>query len=201
MAVLNVKMGLPGWAAVVSGIIAGIAIGLLQGIWFAKIHVPSFVVTLAGYLGWQGALLYVLSSTGTINMTDPFIIGIANALLPVALGWALGIAFVVVMAASMFIGRRQRQRAGLEVPPVSALVIRILVIAVIVLAAVAIMNTNCNPVVGGKLIQGVPTAILCFLGFIVVFDLILRRTRFGRYVFAVGGMSKPPGVLELMWTA
>jgi len=83
MAVLSVKMHLPGILAIVAGILAGTAIGLLQGWWFAKVHVPSFVVTLAGFIGWQGALLYVLGSTGTINLNDPLITGIANSRLPV----------------------------------------------------------------------------------------------------------------------
>jgi D-xylose transport system permease protein len=102
MAVLSVKMGAPGWLAVLAGILAGAAIGLLQGWWMAKLHVPSFVVTLAGFLGWQGALLYVLGSTGTVNLTDPLIVGIVNTRLPVILGWSIGVAFVVGLGFAAF---------------------------------------------------------------------------------------------------
>ena len=82
MAVVSVKAGLPGWLAIVAGILSGTLIGLLQGWWIAKLHVPSFVVTLAGFLSWQGALLYVLGSTGTVNLNDPLIVGLSNARLP-----------------------------------------------------------------------------------------------------------------------
>ncbi|MCB0122544.1 MAG: hypothetical protein KDE58_09890, partial [Caldilineaceae bacterium] len=71
MAVLSTQYGWPSAVAIVVGIGCGAAIGLLHGWWLARLHVPSFVVTLAGLLGWQGALLYVLGTTGTINLTDP----------------------------------------------------------------------------------------------------------------------------------
>jgi D-xylose transport system permease protein len=187
MAVLSVKVGLPGWAAVAAGVASGAAVGLLQGFWFAKLHVPSFVVTLAGYLGWQGALLYVLGSTGTVNLNDPLIVGIANARLPVLIGWALGIVFVLGYAASLFSERLQRARAGLQVQSVAALIGRIVVVAAAILIGIGIMSVNRNPVKGGVPVQGVPTGVLILLGFVIVFDLITRRTRFGRYVFAVGG--------------
>lgn len=190
MAVLSVKAGWPGPAAVLVGVLAGTAIGLLQGVWFAKIHVPSFVVTLAGYLGWQGALLYVLGSTGTINLTDPLIVGIANARLPVALGWIAGLLFVVVYAAALFVERRQRARVGLESRPAAALITRVAVVAAVILVAVALMSVNRNPDPRGVPVQGVPAAVLVFVGFVVVFDLVTRHTRFGRYMFAVGGNAE-----------
>jgi D-xylose transport system permease protein len=187
MAVLSVKAGLPALVAMGGGILAGLAIGLLQGFWFAKIHVPSFVVTLAGYLGWQGALLYVLGSTGTINLTDPVIIGVANRLLPLWLGWVAAVVFVIVVAINIFSEQRRRSRAGLESESSLALLFRLAIIAAAVLAAVAIMSVNRNPVQGGKVISGVPAAVIFLIGFVVIFDQITRRTRFGRYIFAVGG--------------
>jgi D-xylose transport system permease protein len=187
MAVLSVKAGLPGWVAVAAGVAAGAAIGLLQGFWFAKLHVPSFVVTLAGYLGWQGALLYVLGETGTVNLTDPLIVGIANARLPILMGWILGIIFLAVYASTLLRERQQRAGAGLEVQPFATLVGRTVLVAAAVLIAIGIMSVNRNPVAGGLPVQGVPSAVVFLLGFVVVFDLITRRTRFGRHVFAVGG--------------
>ncbi len=190
MAVLSVKSGLPATVAIAAGILTGAIIGLLQGGWFARLHVPSFVVTLAGYLGWQGALLFVLGSTGTVNLTDPVIIGIANSRLPLAAGWGLAILFILVVSAGQFRKRAQRARAGLNVQPMAALVIRIAVIAAAILLAVGIMSANRNPIREGTPIQGIPSAVLFFFGFIVIFDLILQRTRFGRYVFAVGGNAE-----------
>jgi D-xylose transport system permease protein len=187
MAVLSAKAGLPGTVAVLAGVAAGVLIGLLQGFWFAKLHVPSFVVTLAGYLGWQGALLFVLGSTGTVNLNDPLITGIANTRLPVIIGWVLGVAFVVVYAVSLFRGRQQRIKIGMEVRPVVAVLAQVALMMVAVLVAIYILNINRNPVPTGVPIQGVPSAVLFLLGFVVIFDWITRRTPFGRYVFAVGG--------------
>ena len=187
MAVLSVKVGWPGWLAVAAGIVSGAAIGLLQGFWFAKLHVPSFVVTLAGYLGWQGALLYVLGSTGTINLNDPLIVGIANARLPVTIGWVLGIIFILGYAVSVLRGRQQRAKAGLEAQSIAALLVHIVLMAAAILISIGIMSVNRNPISRGIPIEGVPSAVLVLLGFVIVFDLITRRTRFGRYVFAVGG--------------
>jgi D-xylose transport system permease protein len=187
MAVLSVKAGLPGWAAVAAAVLSGAGVGLLQGSWFAKLHVPSFVVTLAGYLGWQGALLYVLGSTGTVNLNDRLIVGIVNTRLPVLIGWSLGIVFVLGYAVTLFIERQQRAQAGLKAQSVTALVGRVVVVAAAILIGIGIMSVNRNPVKGGVPVQGVPFGVLILLGFVIVFDLITRRTRFGRYVFAVGG--------------
>jgi D-xylose transport system permease protein len=187
MAVLSVKVGLPGIVAVLAGLAAGVLVGLFQGFWFAKLHVPSFVVTLAGYLGWQGALLWVLGSTGTINLNDPLIVGLANTRLPVLVGWILALVFVVAYAFSQLRARQQRSQAGMEARPVSVVVIQVAVMAVALLGVTYIMNINRNPVASGIPIQGVPSAVLFLLGFVVLFDWITRRTRFGRHVFAVGG--------------
>ena len=187
MAVLSVKVGLPGPAAVLAGLLAGLAIGLLQGAWFAKLHVPSFVVTLAGYLGWQGALLLVLGSTGTVNLTDPSIIGLANTRLAVPLGLVLGILFVAAYAFGLLRERSRRAAAGLDAQPLVLVLGRVGLMATGIAAALDILSINRNPIATGMPIRGVPSAILILLGFVIVFDLILRRTRFGRYVFAVGG--------------
>jgi D-xylose transport system permease protein len=187
MAVLSAKVGLPGIAAVLAGIAAGVLVGLLQGFWFAKLHVPSFVVTLAGYLGWQGALLRVLGSTGTVNLNDPLIVGLANARLPVIVGWVLAAVLIVAYAFSQLRERRQRAKASMEVRPLFVLAVQIGVVALALLGATYVLNINRNANPQGVPIQGVPSAVLFLLGFVLLFDWITRRTRFGRHVFAVGG--------------
>jgi len=148
MAVLSVKQGWPALAAVAAAILVGTAIGFLQGAWSFKLGVPSFIVTLAGLLGWQGALLRVLGTTGTINLNDPFITGIANRLLPLWLGWAAGIAFVLVYAGTALWSRRQRLQAGLPVPAAGGVILRIAVVSLGVLAAVALMSVDRSPTPG-----------------------------------------------------
>ena len=78
MAVLNVKHGWNAYLAIAAAVAVGAAIGCIQGSLFSRFVVPSFVVTLAGLLTWQGALLQVLGKTGSLNITDPKITGLAN---------------------------------------------------------------------------------------------------------------------------
>ena len=89
MAVLNVKHGWNPYLAIAAAVAVGLAIGLLQGFLFSRFGVPSFVVTLAGLLAWQGALLQVLGSTGSINLTDPKITGLANTFYSDTVGWII----------------------------------------------------------------------------------------------------------------
>jgi D-xylose transport system permease protein len=180
MAVLNVKAGIPAPLAVLAGLLTGGLIGLVQGWWVARLRVPSFIVTLAGQIGWTGALLYVLGNTGTVNLRDKFILGIAGTFLPDAVGWAIGILFVVLFSASIVRRRQRRQAAGLTVPGTQALVARIVLIAIGVLGSIAILNAN----------RGLPSAVIFFIGLIMLFDYITRRTRWGRHVFAVGGNAE-----------
>jgi len=189
MAVLAVKLGVPDVAAILVGILSGSAIGLLHGWWMAKLHVPSFVVTLAGLLAWQGALLYVLGSTGTINLNTPLLTGLANARLPVVAGWIGGGLVILLYAISRVRQRRQRQRAGLPVGSNLVLVGLILLVSIPILGAIALMSVDRNPNPAVP-IQGIPSGVLIFLGFVVVFDFITQRTRFGRYIFAVGGNAE-----------
>ena len=81
MAVLNVQKGVPGPLAVLAGLLTGLAVGLFQGFWVTRFKIPSFIVTLAGQIGWVGALLFVLGETGTVNLRDKFIVGLASTFL------------------------------------------------------------------------------------------------------------------------
>lgn len=180
MAVLNVKMGVPGPWAVLVGLVAGLAIGLFQGMWITKLRIPSFIVTLAGLLGWLGAQLFVLGNTGTVNLRNNFIIGIANTFFPPTVGWLVGVLFVVVIVASMIAERRQRKDADLTYSSMRVLIARALLIAIGVMAAIAVLNAD----------RGLPSAVIIFIGLIVIFDLITRRTVYGRHIYAVGGDSE-----------
>jgi D-xylose transport system permease protein len=189
MAVISVKLGLPGWLAILAGIVSGAAIGLIHGWWVAKLHVPSFVVTLAGFLGWQGALLYVLGNTGTVNLSDPLIIGISNSRLPVIAGWVIGAIFIAGYAFTLFRVRAQRARNRVPNQPVALVIGRIVLIAAVILAAIGMMSVDRNPSRTVP-IMGVPSAVLFLIGFIIIFDYLTRKTKFGRYIYAVGGNAE-----------
>jgi len=180
VAVLNVKAGLPGALAVGVGVLAGAGIGFLQGVWITRFRVPSFVVTLAGLLGWQGLLLWVLGDTGTVNLTDPAITNLAGIFLGPRLGWLVGLGAVAVFLASLSRARGRRVAAGLGVGTTGALVARIVLVGGGILLAIAVLDAG----------RGVPLAMLILLGFVVAFDSVTTRTRWGRHVFAVGGNAE-----------
>jgi len=187
LAVLATTYRVPSLLAILIAILVGFLIGVSHGYFVAKIHVPSFIVTLAGLLVWQGVQLLVLGNTGTINLRDPPIISIANTLIPPWLGWLIAIVAVLVVIYSTFRGRRRREQAGLSLQPMSMVVSRLLLISLGILIGVGIMNINRNRLAQGEPIQGVPSAVLIFIGFVVVFDIITRYTVFGRHIYTVGG--------------
>ena len=177
MAVLNVKQGWPGWLAILAGLAAGAVIGALQGFWVTRFRIPAFVVTLAGFLSWTGALLLVLGETGTVNLTDKTITGLTSTFFVPLDAWLLAVVVIAAYAGAKLWERRKRAAAGLPVPPMQQLVIRIGVIAAALLATAAVLAAD----------RGLPLALVIFIALVVLVDLLINRTRFGRHVLAVGG--------------
>jgi D-xylose transport system permease protein len=180
MAVLNVKNGVPAPLAIVGAIATGAAIGFLQGSWFSRFRIPSFVVTLAGLVGWQGVQLLVLGETGTLNVFNPAIVNLTEYFLSIQAGWALAVVVIVVVLLDAFLVRRRRAAAGLDLPPLAGVAVRLGLISALVLITVYVLNSD----------RGVPEALLILLGFVVVFHQVTTRTKFGRYIFAVGGNAE-----------
>jgi D-xylose transport system permease protein len=178
LAVLNIKQGWPAIPAILVAILVGALIGLIQGSIFTRFGVPSFVVTLAGLIGWQGVQLAVLGETGTINFPfDGPVAALTNTFFPPWVGYLLVLLAVGAYVGSTLIGARRRAAAGLLTPPLIDTVLKAVGLGVLLVAAVLVFNSD----------RGTPLALLIFVGFVVFFDLILRRTRYGRSVFAVGG--------------
>jgi D-xylose transport system permease protein len=180
MAVLNVKSEWPAVPSILAGLAVGVGIGLLQGVWVTKLKVPSFVVTLAGFLAWQGALLRVLGSTGTVNLNDDTITGLMGTFFSDTVGWLLAAAVIASVTGLTWLRRHRSQAAGLVAPSVGGDVLRVAVVAAGSIAAVAVFNDD----------RGVPLGVCIFVGFVVIFDVLTRRTVFGRHVFAIGGNAE-----------
>lgn len=180
MGVLSVQMGWPGAAAIAAALAVGLAIGVFNGVWITRFAVPSFVVTLAGLLAWQGAHLLVLGPTGTININDASITMIARSFLPTSVAWALATIVVASFAGAQLAGRRSRAAAGLATIPAWLVVVRIGLVSLISVGLVAFLGRD----------RGFPVALLILLVLVVVFDVITRRTPFGRHIFAVGGNAE-----------
>ena len=180
MAVLAVQKGWSPYLAIAAAVLAGMAIGLFQGFMFTRFGIPSFVVTLAGLLAWQGAQLQVLGETGTINLTEPKITGLTSTFYSDTVGWIVAFVGIGVYAAFALLGRQRRIRQGIKAQPLGSVLLRIGLVAVAILVAIWVLNDD----------RGLPLAALILLGFVLVFTYITTKTTFGRHIFAVGGNAE-----------
>ncbi|MFI8070728.1 MULTISPECIES: sugar ABC transporter permease [unclassified Streptomyces] len=182
-AVWVVQHGMNAWLSLILAILVGIAIGALQGWFFAKIGVPAFVVTLAGLLGWNGLMLWLLGSSGTINIPSDsgpvHLLGQNSFFMDQAVigGYLLAGLAVVLTLVGNFGEQRRRKAAGVPFRPTGEILVRVGALAVASFVAAAVLN-NAN---------GVSNSLVIFLAALVVVDFVLRRTTYGRKVFAVGG--------------
>jgi D-xylose transport system permease protein len=180
MAVLNVKHGWDPVLAIAAGLAVGFAIGLLNGFFVTQFGIPSFVVTLAGLLAWQGGLLEVIGSTGTVNLSDETITGLTSTFYGDAVAWVLAVLVIGAYALSGVLERLRRVRAGLAPPPVTGFALRLVAVAVGTIAAVLVLTDD----------RGIPLAGLILIGFCALFVFITERTTWGRHLFAVGGNAE-----------
>ncbi len=169
VAVASSRYGLAPGIAILSGLGVGALAGGVHGLLIARLRIPSLVVTLAGLLSWQGALLFVLGDTGTVNVTDPTLIAIAGSFVPPVVGWLLAVS-VGVLGVGMSVRRWQRGDRGPRslLPWVAA--------GLGGPTAMAVFNLD----------RGLPLVALLFLGLVVAFDIVVRRTRLGRHAIAIG---------------
>jgi D-xylose transport system permease protein len=181
-AVFVVNHGVNAWLALIVTIVIGALIGALQGWFFARIGVPAFVVTLAGFLGWNGLMLWLLGSNGTINVPDagPSHLLSQNsffldqAVIGASLLAGLG---VLSMLVGSLMDQRRRRAAGVPFRPTSEIALRVGALAVAAFVSAYVLNQA----------SGVTNSLVIFLAALVIVDFVLRRTTYGRKVFAVGG--------------
>jgi D-xylose transport system permease protein len=181
MTILYVKQHWPPVLAVLAALGVAALIGVVHGLMFTQLGMPSFVVTLAGLIGWLGLMLFLLGRGGTINL--PFDHGIAklsDTWLPAWLGWLVMLGVVAAHLASAQVTRARRAAAELRVPAMPWVFARSGALLALLAAAVAVLNTD----------RGVPLTLVIFGGLVVLLDLVLRRTVFGRRMYAVGGNAE-----------
>ncbi|GAA1615509.1 sugar ABC transporter permease [Kribbella karoonensis] len=181
-AVVGVTFVNKGWPLLVSlliGIVLGVLVGLFYGLLYTRFGVPSFVITLAGLLGFLGLQLLVLGKDGTINLPyDSALVGFATrSFLSPAVAYGLVVVVVAVYTLTRLQSRKARLAAGLSAAPTSFIAVQAAGLAVVLLVPVAILNGD----------RGVSSMFLLFLALVVVADFAVRRTRWGRSVLAVGG--------------
>ncbi|MFE9648434.1 sugar ABC transporter permease [Streptomyces sp. NPDC006365] len=178
-AVLSVTHGMNEWLAVLMALGGGAVAGAIHGFFFARIGAPAFAVTLAGLLFWLGFMLQLLGENGTINLDGDGVIGKLTTYYfsDVAAAYGLATVAVAVFFVTSFLDSRRREAAGVPSRPLVDVVLRTGLLAVVAFAAAIMFNQY----------KGLPLALLLFLTVLVVTDFVLRRTGYGRKIFALGG--------------
>ncbi len=166
-------------------LVFGATVGLVLGLFVAKVGVPSFVITLAFYLALQGVALILLGDGGLFRVDVPEVKSIMNENLPILGGWLLLLVVLGIMLGMGLYDRARRTRKGLVNKPLSLLLIKVGFMAVIGAAVVYVLNLDRSASV--KPIYGVPIVIPIVLAIIFIGTFVLDRTTFGRHLYAVGG--------------
>jgi len=183
---------LPWWLAVLAGLAVPTAFSGLEGVVITRLRLPSFVVTLAGLLGGTGLLLFLINtaapnSGGTIRLPAGVINDIIGGQMTPLAGWIV-MAAAVAAASAVFILRDRRRRASnLAAPPASITALKVAVMVVAGVVVVLICNTNRS---NTGVLEGVPWVVPVILVVLIGWSLLLGRTRFGRYVYAIGGNAE-----------
>ncbi len=171
--------------ALAAAFLVGIIIGSVIGFMVAKIGVPSFVVTLAFFLGFQGMQLVLLGEGGVYRVETPAILSIMNNNIPPAAGWAMVLISAAVVLVIGLWDRGRRSASGLVNKPISMLGIKIGAILVLGGFAVNVMNQDRSQ--GVIPIEGVPIVVPISLVILFIGSFVLERTKFGRHLYAIGG--------------
>ena len=174
-----VLSGVPGFLACLIVIFVGIVMGAAQGLLVAYVGIPSFVVTLAGLLGYQGLMQKILP-TGNLNVGDPFVRSIARLLIPDMWGLFLALVVFVLFALTTIRKQVQRKEKGLELDNKLTVWFQIIVFGIILISAVLTLNAY----------RSLPLLLVLLIAFTALLDWITRSTPYGRSLFAVGGNSE-----------
>ena len=184
---------LPWWISLVVGLAVGAAICALEGLLITRLGLPSFVVTLAGLLGVQGVLLYLVnkiggpSGGGTISITNRVISNMVNGNLSPLAGWIVMIVAVVLYGLFAVSRNLRRRASGLVVEPLMLTVVKIAAIAVAGIVLVVICNIDRG---GTTPLEGVPWVVPIIIAVLALWTFVLGRARFGKYVYAIGGNAE-----------
>jgi D-xylose transport system permease protein len=181
---------LPWWVAILAGLGATGAIGFIQGTLITRLHVPSFVVTLAGLLIWEGVMIVLANSyksavggVQSVSPTSP-IYHLVNNNMSTSLGWIVLVVLLGAFAAVTLATAARRRAQGLSAPPISITLVKIAAVAIGGVLLVYICNKNRSS--GASPLEGVPW-VVPFIGLVIfVYSVFLARTRTGRYMYAIG---------------
>jgi D-xylose transport system permease protein len=191
---VSVSHPFPTWAAIIVGLAVSTAIAGIEGAIVAFLKIPSFVVTLAGLLTLSGVLLYIYEQTGSVGLGgviqdhNGFINGIVSNNINATAAWIVLIAVVALTGIFMVARDRRKRSNGLVAPPLGVTLLKIAVMALVGVLLVLVLNHNRGTLFSP--LRGVPWVVAVVLGLLVVTTVLLGRTKFGRYVYAIGGNAE-----------
>ncbi|MEV6275364.1 ABC transporter permease [Nocardia sp. NPDC051832] len=190
LAVLLTDKGWPWYVAVLFSLLTGVAIGLTLGAVVVRIGIPSFVVTLAAFLALQGVALKIMDNGRNISIADPTIVAIANKNVPPLLGWIMYAILLAGFALIQFRKLRARTKLGLTGETLPVIALRIAAVALVVGVVVGVLNDerSRNPAMNS--LQGMPIVVPLIAALLLLWTFVLRRTAFGRHIYAVGGNAE-----------
>jgi D-xylose transport system permease protein len=179
------------WIAMYLAIAGGTAIGCITGVLVARVGIPSFVVTLAFFLAWQGVIISLDGSGGAITLGNYYPVNaIAHHNIAAPVGWALLVVFVGGYGGFTLFRAVRRKAQKLSSEPISLVTLRIVVLTVVGVVIVVLLNRNRQPNKAGTAIIGMPWVVPLVIVMLVLLTLLLTKTRFGRHLYAVGGNAE-----------
>ena len=180
----------PWWIGVLVCLATGAVIGLVIGLLVSRVGIPSFVVTLAAFLGLQGLLLQIIGEGGTIRINSETILAVMSKNMPVWLGWVLVVALIAGYAAVTFQQMATRRARGLVTQSVTVWLVKVVSMAVLLALCTYYLSIERSRNAALTSIKGVPIVIPVVLVLLLALSFLLNRTLFGRHVYAVGGNAE-----------
>jgi D-xylose transport system permease protein len=192
-AVLATLLTEKGWAwplAVAAALLVGLLIGTTMGSLVARVGIPSFVVTLAAFLAFQGTVLLIIGEGGNVAIRDSTVLAIENKNLPPTWGWILWAVAIGGYAAVALLQAQRRRAKGLSAEPLAVVVAKVGALAILTGIAVYVLNLERSRNALVISLKGIPWVVPIILLLLVVLSFVLGRTAYGRHVYATGGNTE-----------
>ena len=190
LVILITNEGHPWYVALVASIAVGVFLGFLLGTLVARLGIPSFVVTLAAFLAFQGILLLLAGEGGTIRIEDPTVLAVQNSNMSPTVSWIFFLAVAVAYILSGLSAMNSRRKAGLKTELKKLWIIKtagLLLITGLAVFALNLERSNNPDLVS---LKGIPYVVPVILLLLVIGTFVLGRTAFGRHIYAVGGNAE-----------
>jgi D-xylose transport system permease protein len=192
---LGVSHPWPTPVAILAGLVVCMVISTIEGLIVVWLRIPSFVVTLAGLLGLNGVLIFLFDAAGsvgnggTISISNTgFVNKLVNGNIAPVVSWIILIAAVVLGGIFMILRDRRRRANNLVAPPLGVTLLKLLAAAAVGALLVIVLNVNRGSAF--VVLRGVPWVVPIVLVLLVLSSVLLARTKYGRYVYAVGGNAE-----------